>query len=97
MKTPVRPAAPSFWHRYKEGLVIPAAYLLRDATITIIAIAANALILLASKGFEAIGAPIWFTSNLEKIDLAFALINASLLAFDTTAKLFVTAVKGFKE
>jgi hypothetical protein len=44
VKTPVPPAAPSFWHRYKAGLVIPvipAAYLLRDATITIIAISTN--------------------------------------------------------
>jgi hypothetical protein len=90
------PPPPGFWKQYKEGLATPAAFLLRDATITVIAIAANGIILLACRGFEALGAPLWFTSNLEKLDLTFAFINAGILAFDTTFKLLAAAVKGSK-
>lgn len=92
-----RAPRPSFWELYKEGLGAPAAYLLRDATIVLIAIAANAIVLLASKGFEAIGAPAWFTVNLDRIDLGSALINVGILAIDTAFKLSLIAFGGDKQ
>lgn len=86
----------TFWSLYREGIIVPAAYLLRDATITLIALALLALILLASKGFLALGAPEWFTKKLETVDLLFALIDVVILGFDTTLKLTVAAFRGTK-
>jgi hypothetical protein len=85
-----------FWKLYAEETIAPAAYLLRDATITLIALALLALILLASKGFAAIGAPDWFTTKLETVDLLFALIDVVILGVDTTGKLAWAALRRTK-
>jgi len=87
-----QPPRVRFWKLYWEETIPPAAYLLRDATITLIALCLLAVILLASKGFEALGAPDWFTKKLETIDLLFALIDVLILGFDSMGKLVIAAV-----
>jgi hypothetical protein len=80
-----------FWKHYGEGIALPAAFLLRDATLIIIALALNAIIFMACKGFETAGSPSWFTSKLEQIDLVSTLINVLILVADTSFKIFVAA------
>jgi len=63
----------------------------------LIILSANAIIFLASKGFEVIGVPQWFTINLDRIDLGIALINASIFGIDTLGKLFTAAFRGIQE
>jgi len=94
----VAPQTPSvrFWKLFGEETIAPAAYLLRDATITLIALALLALILLVSKGFSALGAPDWFTAKLETVDLLFALIDVVILGIDTTGKLLASVIRGIK-
>jgi hypothetical protein len=85
-----------FWNLFKEETIRPAAYLLRDATITLIALAILALIFLASKGLSALGFPEWFTTNLERFDELSALIVFGILGVDTIGKLTVAAIRGMK-
>ena len=80
-----------FGNHYWEGIALPAAFLLRDATLIIIALALNAIIFMACKGFETAGSPAWFTSMLEQVDLVSTLINVLVLVADTSFKIFVAA------
>jgi len=94
----VAPQTPSvrFWKLFGEETIAPAAYLLRDATITLMALCLLALILLASEGFSALGAPEWFTTKLENFDLLCALIDVVILGIDTTGKLVAVVIRGIK-
>lgn len=80
-----------FWKHYSEGITLPAAFLLRDATLILIALGLNAIIFIACKGFETAGFPAWFTNKLEQIDLVSTLINVLILVADTSFKIFVAA------
>ena len=80
-----------FWKNYWGGIALPAAFLLRDATLITIALALNAMLFIACKGFETAGYPAWFTSKLEQIDLVSTLINVLIFVADTSFKIFVAA------
>jgi len=80
-----------FWKHYTEGIALPAAFLLRDATLILIALGLNAIIFIASKSFETAGSPAWFTTKLEQIDLVATLINVVILVADTSFKILVAA------
>lgn len=80
-----------FWKTYWGGIALPAAFLLRDATLIIILLALNAILFIACQGLETAGYPAWFTSKLEQIDLVAALINVLIFVVDTSVKIFVAA------
>ena len=95
--SPKTQTPPTFWEEYKEKIRGPALIFLSDSTIIVIALAVNVVVLLFTKGAEAMGEPIWFTHNLERIDLLSTLINVGILLFNTTGKILAAAIKGYKD
>ena len=82
---------------YKEKNRVPVVLLLHDATIVLIVLALNGVILMFLRGVEVVGVPTWFTHNVERVDLFSALINVTIFAVDTTGKIFAAGIKGFKD
>lgn len=87
----------SGWKMYKDKIRVPVVLLLHDATIVLIVLALNGVILLFLRGVEMVGVPTWFTHNVERVDLFSALINVTIFAVDTTGKIFAASIKGFKD
>jgi hypothetical protein len=88
---------PTVWEMYKEKNRVPVVLLLTDATIVLVVLVLNGVILLFLRGAEVVGVPAWFTDNVERVDLFSALINLTIFAIDTTGKILAAVIRGFKD